>query len=420
MAINAAAIWRVRTGGDDANGGFFVPGSGGVDYSQQDAAELTVSDAVTDGSTTLTSATGGFTSAMVGNGICIAGTTVREIASVTDTNTIVLDATVTAGTGQTAKVGGAKASVGPCLAAATPGNVIRMASGPYTTINSTANASGGRWNFGTARVLVSGDADNRPTITVSGITGQNLITLAATGTAIENLIIDVAETDNTAIRAAGNGWSARNIEIRRGRRGIEIAALGQMAYVTYVQPKRGVGAHNAFLVTAGGVVAYRCGGESNDGTMWHVPGGATLIECVGLRNGNNMGVSDNGTFGMGCMILRCAFHGLRVSVRSASYIADTIVYDEIFNVNDHAVMVRCASNNAPTLGGYATSTDFVTLTNDPFVDAANGNFALTAEAKALLSNQQSAGPWATDDSYATIGAWQGRAGGGLPLGEVLA
>lgn len=112
MAIGVATIWRVRTGGNDANGGGFdatISGAG-TDYSQQDSPQLSLTDIACSATTTVTSATGGFTSAMIGNAIRISGGGATAgwyfITARTDTNTITVDrtpGTVTAGTG---KVGG--------------------------------------------------------------------------------------------------------------------------------------------------------------------------------------------------------------------------------------------------------------------------------------------------------------------------
>lgn len=77
-AINAATVWQSWSTGHIHNGGGFYDATPGtsVDYSQQDTAQLTLTDlACTSGSTTLTSATGGFTQAMEGNTIKIASGT---------------------------------------------------------------------------------------------------------------------------------------------------------------------------------------------------------------------------------------------------------------------------------------------------------------------------------------------------------
>ena len=117
MAINATAVWRIRTGGDAANGAAYdaaISGAG-TDYSQQDAAQLTVTDGACADNTTLTSATGGFTAAMIGNALRIAsGTNFTAgyyfITARTDTNTVTLDRNPTTGasaTGGAVRVGGA-------------------------------------------------------------------------------------------------------------------------------------------------------------------------------------------------------------------------------------------------------------------------------------------------------------------------
>jgi hypothetical protein len=115
MALNAGTVWEIRTTGSQANGGGFYdrdPGTS-VDYSQQDAAQLTVTDLATDGAGTgLSSATGGFTAAMVGNIIRISGGTLTagwyEITARADTNNVTIDRSAGLGkTGGTGNVGGA-------------------------------------------------------------------------------------------------------------------------------------------------------------------------------------------------------------------------------------------------------------------------------------------------------------------------
>lgn len=120
MAIQATAVWRVRISGDDNNGGAFDPAiiGAGIDYSDQDLAQLSISDLTTSAaSATASSTTGGFTSSMIGNAIRIASGTnftvgTYFITAVTNTNTIVLDRVCSSGVGSSgaAKVGGAFAS----------------------------------------------------------------------------------------------------------------------------------------------------------------------------------------------------------------------------------------------------------------------------------------------------------------------
>lgn len=112
-AINAGTVWECRSTGNVANGGGYYnrdPGTS-VDYSQQDAAQLSLTDlACVTTTTTLTSATGGFTAAMAGNVIRIASGTNfvigwYEITVYTNTNTVTLDRTPVTGSNGSSGVG---------------------------------------------------------------------------------------------------------------------------------------------------------------------------------------------------------------------------------------------------------------------------------------------------------------------------
>jgi len=79
--VDPNTVWEIRTTGLSTNGGGFANVTPGfsVDYSQQDAAQLSLNDITTDGAgTMLTSATGGFTHAMEGNVLYLRGGTVTE------------------------------------------------------------------------------------------------------------------------------------------------------------------------------------------------------------------------------------------------------------------------------------------------------------------------------------------------------
>lgn len=121
-AITAATLWEVRpTNGDNTFGACFdsTIANAGTDYSQQTTAQLSLTDLATTGvTTTLTSVTGGFTAAMIGNCIRInSGTNFTvgyyQITARTDTNTVTVDRAPTTGVGATGagKVGGATKSI---------------------------------------------------------------------------------------------------------------------------------------------------------------------------------------------------------------------------------------------------------------------------------------------------------------------
>jgi len=144
MAVQATAVWRVRPSGNNSNGGGYdgTTYPGGTDYSQQNTAQLSLTDlACTTGTSTLTSATGGFTAAMVGNAIQItAGTNftvgVYFISAFTNANTVTLDRSpvgASSGSVGTGYVGGAWADFWTNTTSAlnwiVPGNTIYILGG---------------------------------------------------------------------------------------------------------------------------------------------------------------------------------------------------------------------------------------------------------------------------------------------------
>jgi hypothetical protein len=78
VAANATAIWRVRPGGSNNNGGGYDPGisGAGTDYSQFNSPQASQSSTAntSTATTTLTDLGASFTSALIGNAIRVSGT----------------------------------------------------------------------------------------------------------------------------------------------------------------------------------------------------------------------------------------------------------------------------------------------------------------------------------------------------------
>lgn len=150
MSLQYDTNWEVRTTGNDNNGGGFYdrnPGTS-VDYTQQDSAQLSLTDLATDGAGTgLSSVTGGFTESMVGNIIhIVSGTGFTpgwyEIVTYTDEYNVIIDrsagASASVGVG---KVGGALTSLTDAfLEAVNDSNIIYIKSGTYN-LTETINVS---------------------------------------------------------------------------------------------------------------------------------------------------------------------------------------------------------------------------------------------------------------------------------------
>ena len=155
--------------------------NGGYDYSQQAAAQLSLTNIASDGAgTTITSATGGFTALMVGNLMYIGGGTGftagwYEIVSYISTNSITIDRSAgSSKTGGTGKVGGAFSFGGSLdstfVGTARYNNSIYIKGGDYTlgvTINSNTASPNDGFVSHIGYNLVRGDnptGDDRPLI----------------------------------------------------------------------------------------------------------------------------------------------------------------------------------------------------------------------------------------------------------------
>jgi len=142
MALHQDTLWEVRTGGNNENGGGFhnrVPGTS-VDYTQQNAPQLDLTDLACAGAgnITITSVVGGFTAAMVGNIIRIhAGANFivgfYEIVTVNSGNSVDLDRTPATGVGANGhgKVGGGQVNCDLIDVVVVPGNTVYIENGNY-------------------------------------------------------------------------------------------------------------------------------------------------------------------------------------------------------------------------------------------------------------------------------------------------
>lgn len=223
MAISANTVWEVRTTGADTNGGGVNSATVVIDYSQQASPQVSVTDAVTAGTTTITSATATFTANMVGNLLAISGGTGSialawyEIVTFTNSTSIVVDRStgLSVGTGATLKVGGALASPGAPFISAVGGNYVWVKAGTYSITSASTNISGGCVSMPTGTTARStrlsgynssrGDRSTPPLLQASGISTFILVKGIAGGV-IENISVDGATlTSSQGINIAASG-----------------------------------------------------------------------------------------------------------------------------------------------------------------------------------------------------------------------
>lgn len=219
MAIGAACVWEVRTTGNDTNGGGYA--GGGTDWSQQDAAQYSVTDGVTAGTTTITSATANFGTDIVGNVMYVQGGTGSvtagwyQIISRTNATTIVVDRStgLTAGTGVTLKIGGAFATPGRLSNLLATGNIAWVKAGTYTITTSTVGPSGPYYQSSNIAAVVEGYNSTRgdrsttqPELNAGTIT--NVILWRVIGTNAGFSFINLKANGNTQTGVTGFSYDS--------------------------------------------------------------------------------------------------------------------------------------------------------------------------------------------------------------------
>ena len=176
----------------------------GVDYSVQDAAQISVADAVANGTTTVTSATAGFSGAVVGN-VARINNASYDIVAVTNATTIVVDRGVTTGSSLALIIGGGFATPGQAGAYMANNHTLYIKSGTYTFGGGSANTSGNALGLGIASIYGystnrrPGNSDTKPTLDA----GAASITLIGIGGGSAN--IETVSFTNSGSRASVTG-----------------------------------------------------------------------------------------------------------------------------------------------------------------------------------------------------------------------
>lgn len=233
MAISANAVWQVQSDAtaSNVNGGFFVTGASGTDFSQQAAAQFALTGLTSAGAGAVI-LTASAAASMVGNAInVVSGTNFTagryEITAVSVGVSITVDRAVTTGVGANgvANVGGALSlgsSDDAIFEAMVAGNTMWVKQGTYT-LGGTVNiaAAGGtsqpikimgyattrgdspkgstRPTFNTAAVAFTGGANFEFYNMIFTGTAGSVLTLGSNGKAVH---CKVTNTSSTALRAA--------------------------------------------------------------------------------------------------------------------------------------------------------------------------------------------------------------------------
>ncbi len=415
MSLSDLSTFEVRPSvGNDANGGGFVTGASGTDYSQQDSAQVSYTDLVIGATQTqLTSAAFPFTSDHVGNIVSInsgSGFTpglyqVVSVASAVATmDRNVGTATSTGGVG---RLGGAHASLGPCGSASLAQFYVWIKDTGSVVLTSTFSPAS-RYvrmqGYGSTR----GDG-SRATITTA-TNSVRLITLSQAGASwfLKNLNL----TNTAGSKAAGiyNSGSVYflyldNVRITGCSQGYDGGApfvLGTAGYhLSFLNCEIDSNANEGCRFYSGNVNMVGCyiHGNAGDGLRFNDQAGSITLDSTI--------VYDNGGYGLGVIsgndgngsvhvnlkntvFMDNASSGVRQYSNGTAYTQPLSMVNCIFLGNggwgiEHSynfMRFQVGRSN-----GFLNNTsgdrddvdtfegDFV-LTGDPFVNASSGNFAL--------------------------------------------
>lgn len=395
MALSAATVLEVQNGGADTNGGGFTTGGTGTDWSQQTAAQYSVTDGVTAGTTTITSLTAAFGTDVVDNLISVSGGTGAvvqnwyRIISRTNATTIVVDRStgLTAGTGVTLKIGGAFASPGGAGACAALNTVAGLAvfvkynASPYPLTSATQNVSGGvigvqagqSWfSYDTTRTFSNSDA-NRSTLQIAAAVSTATI-INGSGCS-SNFILD----GNS--QTASKGFQA---SLAFNCKSINCTTSGFGGGTT-------IGCEaTACAIGFTGTTSFDCEAYTNTGNGFQI---ATCVECLSYGNtgGSTCGFQAL-AYAQGCVAYGNGSHGFNQTASSnVQRLANCIAESNSgfgFNVtagSNRLHLVNCASylntsgrSNTPTVP--FVDQGAITGSGSFFTNAVGGVFALNATA----------------------------------------
>lgn len=408
MALSANVVIEVRAGGSDTNGGGWIPGSSGVDLTQQTAPAYSVTDGVTAGTTTITSLTANFGTDCPGNWAYVQGGTGSvaadwyQIISRTNSTTIVVDRStgLTAGTGVTVKIGGAYATIQRALSNHTTGGIVwvKEEGTTFTITTALSWTNGNTLPNGTPSYLLGykttrGDdptGTNRPLISSSSAIAE-LLGMGSGPRICANFRFDGGDavTDGVVMGKGGNvrGSLLINCKIERCTRyGIDAENVGMGGVIACEVTDLKAGATAGIL---NGILS-GCYVHDSPGAGYLYPiSGVYCVADTMTGDGFRVGTLENSTFLSHCIAYANGGDGIEAAdtYSSVAAIQNCISYGNTgyqlrTDKTERVARSWAIDYNGLGTGGsgarqnYVAGPHDVTLTADPFTDAPNGDFSL--------------------------------------------
>jgi|GEM_PF-3135461 len=424
MSLPATTVFEVRPGaGSATNGGGFVPGSSGTDWSQQNSPQYSVTDGVLIGTTTVTSASANFGTDVVGNVAYIAGSW-YQIVSRTSATAIVVDRATGTASGQTIKIGGALdlcATAEPLL---TAGMTLWIkATGTQTLTSSLATVNSGDVTSGPITWqgyhTTRGDHDGtRPLIATSTNNLKMIVDSASTTTRFR--VFDNLELSSTAgtpgyafvpaFNQSTSDWVISNCKISGCKAGIlgDNSIAFACAHISLLNLEI-TGCVDA-IVSANATRIDGCYFHGNTGYGLKITSNAGGIGGTSYRVSNSVfysnlggisvlsGAAATGTAGPILDISACAFvshtnDGIANAVTNGDFsmlsLSNSIFYGNSgygVNITNAAAMIVLNRNNAygsnasGARNNLVAGSGDVTLSVDPFTARTTNDFTLNTTA----------------------------------------
>lgn len=411
MSISTLTVWEVRTTGADTNGGGFVAGASGTDFSQQNSAQVVIDNSTIVCSTpaansnTLTFVSGYTpTAADIGNIAQITGGTnitagFYQITAQTSTTwTLAGAANLTtaggAGSAIIGNMGGSLATPAKAGAAMIAGNrcwikngTYSGASGPLMTLPSGAAPSTTLpWTWVSGYNSTRGDithgplgsgagqgggADNRPTFFASNVAVANML-LAKSNSLVDGLIFDLNGLVINGYTASGGndglvrGCLAKNVNVANAAG----FSLNQVGAVEYCEVTGTSGAGFGFQMGGPGSMIASHAHAVGYGVFLNA-NAVTITECLLENNGHNGILSNNM---QNCVITKNTIvgntaHGIENTTLSnffPVYIKDNIIAD------NGGAGIKVASASGIPYGAMFDGNTFFGNTGGNVVNAVNG------------------------------------------------
>lgn len=455
MAISAATVWEVRSTGSNTNGGGFKAGASGTDWTQQDAAQYSVTDGVTAGTTTITSATANFGTDVVGNIMYVQGGTGSvtagwyEITARSNSTTVTVDRStgLTAGTGVTLKIGGGLATLQQAITNHIGSNKIYIKASATYTFTATITPTSGTSDAPTQLIGYTTTRGDGGQTTLQNSSGSyNLVTNSGNYIWYKNLILDANSLSSYCVsHGSGNDVLYDNVTAKSFTGFGFVIATGRVLQTRCVCTANAGGATTGFYAADGGITYVDCIAHTLTCPGYYCTN-AFAVQFIRCIAAHCTGSTSDGFFlnSLGlkmftnCIAYKCGRDGIRLATAGVSnvfFMKNCILVSNgnsggtnaatAYGINNQTGTTSLSSempadynfyynNKTGARLNFPTGTHDVTLTGDPFVDGTNGNFALnsTASAGAAVRGAGYPGVLVSSTGYMDGGAFQHQDSGG--------